>query len=61
MSKIKELPVYPEHKEMFTCKRCGCNFGRRVVLITHKFGGPGIGFASTHVCGNCLNGTEFKL
>ncbi len=61
MGKITELPVYPEHKEAFTCKRCGCHLGKDVAVTTHKFGCSGLGYPTVHVCGNCLNGTNLQF
>ena len=60
MGKITELPVFPEYKEVFTCKRCGCNLPREVVVISGKLSGYGLGFPRMEICANCLNGTNLR-
>jgi ribosomal protein L37E len=37
----------------YTCRKCGSNSFRNVVVHTHKFGGPGLGNNKVRVCTNC--------
>lgn len=60
MGKIKEIPIFPEYEEEYTCKRCGCNLSRHVRVTNCKFGGEGLGNVKLDVCANCLNGTNLR-
>ena len=59
MAKIKVLPVEPEHRHVFKCKKCGNGLGTRLGLTAHKFGGPGLGAPTIAVCENCRGGDDF--